>query len=424
MVAPVEWMRTTYRREYDRNPVFTSFLTILILSFIIFVIAIALTGGDTMYNALIVDHNDTFMDHFNSIMYSYDHPYTKWKVMYPPLITLFYSIMGHFTVPFTDVLPGQTLAFALRDSHMGLMSLLLIVLIIFFILRLIFSKIVKEKGIRKELMFIFAVLLAAPFIFAVERGNSILMALVFCFIFLLGYRSENKIIRYASYIALGCAAGIKLYPAMLLLLILRDRNYKEAGICAAIVAALIFVPFIFTDGNPIMLFDTAFSSVPKKSGVVNIGQLMTRLLSAATDLSQSTVSVISYAVVGLFTLISAIVILFDREMKFWKVVALLSCNLVLGFGVGAQYLFIYMSMPIFLFLSAEREMTRENIFYVICLAATMILIPGVGINSQINIRAIESAFTIILAAALIGEGLMRIYRRRSAERPADTAAGT
>ncbi|MCL2143085.1 MAG: DUF2029 domain-containing protein [Methanomassiliicoccaceae archaeon] len=433
MVTVVDRIGQMYRKEYERNPVFTLFLTILIAFFIVFVIAAVVTGGDSIHMVFLADKRDTFMDHFNSIKYSSDHPYTRFHVIYPPLVTSFYTVLGYLTIPFVDVASIEELAPALRSSQMGIMSFLIITLVTFYALYLIFSRIVREEGIRKELMFLFAVLLAYPFVYALERGNSIIMALVFCLLFILGHKSENKYVRYASYIALGCAAGIKLYPAILWLLILKDRNYREAGICAAIVAVLVFVPFVFTDGSPLIFFDKVFSYASANPGFTNLNQIITGIFGEWLGLSEGGVSVISYAVIGTFTLLSFIVILFDKEMKFWKVLALIGCNLVLGLGIGAQYQIIYMTPAILYFLASEKNMTRENLFYVVCFAMTMVLIPGlaapwlsaaIGVEAYPSavIGAVESFFVIVIAIALLREGIVRIYRGRSAAHGAEATA--
>ena len=378
MVWAVDALKNAYRKEYEKNPVFTLFLTILIAFFIIFVIAAILTNGDTARNMLIYDPDNTFMDFFNSIMYSSDRPYTYWSVMYPPLVTVMYAVLGRFMIPFVDVPPGVELSFALRYTQMGMMTFFIITILTFFVLHWIFRKIVKNEDWRTELLFLL-MMLSFPFIFAFERGNSIILTLVFCFIFLLGYRSENKYVRYASYFALGCAAGFKIYPVILSLLILREGRYKEAGICLAVMAALLLVPFVFTDGTPLIYLDTIFTYSGTFVGVTNINQITTGVLHFILGVSESTTSIVSYMILGIFTILSFIVILFDKEMKFWKVVALIACNLVLGFGVGYQYQMVYMAMPILFFIAAEKEMTSENKIYAICFAMMMVLIPGVMI---------------------------------------------
>jgi len=420
----IDGLKSAYRKEYERNPVLTLFLTILIVFFIIFVIAAILTNGNTVKLMFVYDPNDTFMDYFNSIMYSSDRPYTYWLVVYPPLITVMYAVIGRFMIPFVDVLPGEKLSFALRYTQMGMMSFFLISILTFFLLHWIFRKIVKNADWRTELLFLL-MMLSFPFMYALERGNSIILTLVFCFMFLLGYKSENKFIRYASYVALGCAAGFKLYPAILFLLILRERRYKEAGICVAIVATLLLMPFIFTDGTPLIYLDTLFTYSGTFVGVTNINQIVTEILQFLLGVSEKVTSIVSNAILGIFTVLSLIVILFDKEMKFWKVLALIGCNLILGFGVGCQYQLVYMAMPILYFLAAEKEMTKENKTYAICFAMMMVLIPGVmiegdfftglitgGIHPSWIIGAFETALVIVVAIMLLREGIGRLYRKR------------
>jgi hypothetical protein len=339
---------------------------------------------------------------------------------------VFYALIGKFVMPHVDIPPGTPLheqIVLVRDTQMGLITFVIITLLVFYLLYLIFSRIIKEKGVRKELMFLFLVLLGYPFVYAVERGNNIILALVFCFLFLLGYRSENRFIRYASYIALACAAGLKIYPAIFGLLILRERRYREAAVCVAIAAVIMLVPFLLTDGNPLILFENIFYWADMSLGFTNISQITIGLLHEMLGIPEGTASLIRYALLGIFTVLSFIVILFDRGMKYWKVIALIGCNLVLGFGLGVQYQIIYMLPAMLYFMASEREMTKENLFYTICFAMMMVLIPGVEIAlfsdiigtlayPSAVIGAMESAFVIVVAAALLREGLGRLYRDR------------
>ncbi|MDR2866976.1 MAG: hypothetical protein LBV13_06235 [Methanomassiliicoccaceae archaeon] len=429
MVAIVDRAVSAYRKEYEENPVLTLFLTIIISFFIMFVVSVVLTGGDTAVKILFSGlhqtglSDDRLMDFFNSIMHSSDHPYTQHQVIYPPLATTFYTVIGHFIIPYADALPGPMYALGLRDSQMGMMVFSVITLLTFYALYLIFSKALKHRGARKNLVFPFVILLGYPFIYALERGNNIILALIFCFLFLLGYGSENKFIRYASYVALGIAAGFKIYPAILMLLIARDRKrtgrryaYKETGICISVVMLLMFVPFIFTDGTPLIFIENVLYYTGSNLGFTNINQIIMGTFQEYLGWPGDIVSAISYTVIGAFTLLSVIVILFDTEMKFWKVIALLSCNLILGLGAGAQYQIIYMAMPILFFLAAEKEMTRENLFYTLCFAMTVVLIPGIyvaRIHPPIAYGAIvETVFVIAVTIMLLREGLLRICRNR------------
>jgi hypothetical protein len=321
----------------------------------------------------------------------------------------------------------------LRDSQMGMVSFVLITVLTFYVLRLVFSKIMKDMDIRKELMFLFLMVLSYPFIYALERGNNIIIALIFCFVFIIGHRSENRFIRYASYIALGCAAGFKLYPAILALLLLRERRYRETAICASIVAALVFIPFIFTDGDPMILFDNVFTYAGSSLGFTNISNITMGVLHEFLGVSHGTASIINYTILGLFTVLSFIVILFDKEMKFWKVLALLGCNLILGLGLGVQYQIIYLTPAILYFLVSEKEMTKNNLFYLVCFAMTMVLIPGIEIAGSVATSAgefgfypaaviggMETVFAVFIAIAILREGIVRLYRKHSGSRVRNT----
>jgi hypothetical protein len=193
------------------------------------------------------------------------------------------------------------------------------------------------------------------------------------------------------------------------------------------VAVLLLVPFVFTDGTPMIYLDTLFTHSGTFVGVTNINQITTGFLHLFLGIPATVASIVSYVILGLFTLLSVIVILFDKEMKFWKIIALISCNLILGFGIGYQYQMVYMAMPILYFLAAEREMTRENKFYVICFAMTMALIPGffvAGFHPSWVVGAIETPFVIIIAIALLREGIGRIRRNRrgAVEQTSDASA--
>ena len=63
--------------------------------------------------------------------------------MYPPLMTVFYAILGHFIIPYVSVAPGQLDDFAIRDSQLGIMSFVILTLLTFYALYLVFSRIMK-----------------------------------------------------------------------------------------------------------------------------------------------------------------------------------------------------------------------------------------------------------------------------------------
>lgn len=88
-----------------------------IVNIIFFFILAYLSRGHSFTSIFISDQNDIFMDFFNSIHDS-DHPYDR-KVIYPPLINVFYMIIGRIF----DFKMFSTLE--IRDSRLGIMMQML-----------------------------------------------------------------------------------------------------------------------------------------------------------------------------------------------------------------------------------------------------------------------------------------------------------
>lgn len=96
-----------------------------------------------------------------------------------------------------------------------------------------------------------------PVLFNVERGNPIGIAAACCGFFLAGYRSERKGVRIAAALALSVAACLKISPALLGALYLRERDWRSVLWCAVFSSVLFFVPWIFVQDSfaaiPVML---------------------------------------------------------------------------------------------------------------------------------------------------------------------------
>ena len=94
-----------------------------------------------------------------------------------------------------------------------------------------------------------ALALSAPALFAFERGNIILLCCVLCIWFLLGYRSQRPVIRELALLALAIAAALKIFPALLGLLLIRERAWKDAFRLILYGIAAVFLPFFCVEGG-------------------------------------------------------------------------------------------------------------------------------------------------------------------------------
>ena len=273
-----------------------------------------------------------------------------------------------------------------------------------------------DSGIKE---FLILLLVASyPFLYVIERGNVILITMFFCFVFVYGYRSENKTIRYLSYLALAIAAGFKIYPLFLGILIIREARYKEAILCCVLGACMLFLPFLLTDGSPLILLNSIFNylDIEVPFGFININQFMLTIL--LPFLSNFTINIISLVIVVIMYVVTFAIVFFDREIEFWKLLTLICCCMILGPGVGTPYLFIYLVMPLIFFLNDKGSMSKSKIFYLLSFIMIFALLPGFVSRWEdyisIGISSFKALFVMLLMFAVVVDRILYFKRKRSA----------
>lgn len=403
------------RAEYERNQVLTTFIILMSVAAFVFLIIGLLTGGKTIWGMLYP--GDVFMDYYNSVMYSLDDPYgQQYKVIYPPFATAFYWLIGKITVPFIDptvegfgTFTDEPLSFVLRSSDVGLMSYLIVAVLTLFLLRTMIDANIQDKAGVWRARIIAALLLAStPFLYALQRGNCIILAVALILVFLYGYRSENRMLQLLSIVSLGCAAGLKLYPALFAMLLIRDRRWGDTLICAVIGAIITVGPILITGGDIGSWIGNMFSYSNSSSGgegIVNLQDIVYNLIPAGAARG-----IISILVIAAFTIASIVIVIFDKDMAYWKLMMLLAGNLMLGPGIGSFYMTTYLLIPLVYFLKSETILNRTNLVFTICFVIVFGLIPTLldYISALMTIRTI---FLLIIVLYLMYEGAKHLTKR-------------
>jgi|GEM_PF-987351 len=310
----------------------------------------------------------TQMDFFNSIHDS-DHPYDR-KVIYPPLINVFYMIIGRIF----DFKMFSTLE--IRDSRLGIMMQMLYHGILFIALynRLISMRQNICNNVRENRIIYTIMLFSLPMLFTIERGNSVFLCLLSLLYFVEYYKSDKKSNRYKSYIALAIAGSIKIIPFIFGALLFRTVRKKEI-IHAGLICSVVFMaPFIVTHGGPIqmvknIMFTTnLFQSGEVRDGIFkfmgygafvnisNIYQFIDRIFEV--DIS-GIGAVINKVLLGITLLICSIS---TKITEFYKV-TLLSLILLLFVGISAIYNLIYLFIPLILLINEYDYGKTSNINY-------------------------------------------------------------
>ena len=329
-------------------------------------LAIFLTHGEAIKTVLFADINDTFMDFYNSIQYGFK-PYSK-QVIYPPLINIFYGLLGKFVnIGFGD----RTL---LRTTQAGLFVYTIYLFIVYIPLITLLLK-VKKGNIQEKLIFTFSILLSLPFLYALERANSVVLALIFMLIYIRGYQSSDKIKKFGSFISLGIAASIKISPALLGFLLVKERRWKDACVCAGIGILIFMLPFIFTDGNLFILLKNIAKTTAEFQGfavdnngftliigqgvyvnILNTGKFLTRYLNFDLTSLANVVNVLVF-ILGLCF------VCLNKTMERWRATGILCGIMILCTGFSVIYNLIYITIPLVLFFDEHNFKGKFDLFY-------------------------------------------------------------
>lgn len=219
-----------------------------ILSFLIFAF---INGNRSTFDWIVMQHKSdyTFADHFYHIYYGSDlsKTYNSYDVdpCFPPLIYLLYHYMYR-------ILPVDHMEKLVDVEFYP--YYLFIYMVYASVLIVLFSYAVQafnqgNKNTFKNMLLTLIAVLSVPFgASALERGNSVFLTLIVLIFALIFKDSENKYLRELALILIAIAANIKLYPAILGLLYLKERRFKEAFRAVIYGVVLFLFPFVFFNG--------------------------------------------------------------------------------------------------------------------------------------------------------------------------------
>lgn len=390
--------------DFKSNPILLIFIAVMILNFALVIFAGVMTRG-LFIRSIFFYLDDSFMDFFNSIQYGRD-PYGK-GVIYPPLMGLLYGIVGFFVMPFLNTGGAP----ALRLTPVGAMSFFMITTVFL----LIGFKLIEKKSDRSKLSFVYCAILlfSYPVLMVVERGNNILYAAVFLGLFLSYYNSNEKWCRYLSYLFLGVSIGIKLFPAIFLLLVFKNREKKELFFAILICTFLLIAPAILLEGSIFSWFVNLSTFSGQEA--INVNYDLSGFLNYLSIMFHLNFDVVAVGFILRLIVVSivALVILFIKNVQSWKLIGLLSLTLLLCGSVSRCYTFIYLLIPLTMFLFSNPKLSILNVWYICLFLIFFVLLDGtaslvpyantfVWLTADYPLRAFAS---ILLLFTLLGDCL-------------------
>jgi len=370
---------------------------------------------DTLITRAIfwLDSNDVFMDFLNpmqSVMnsdYSQTGHYTDIGGTYPPVARSIMWLMAH-------MLPIDVQLYGASRLRIGYGTTLVFFILVACVLILLFAyrKMGKEK---LPLLALFAVL-CSPMLYLVERGNILIVSLVFSALFILGYRSENNLIRHLSYVCLGIAAAIKIYPVVLGLLVVREKKWKHTVQCVAYGAAFCIIPFFIIGGIPeIMLYirnvTTSFGkneamSNPWLLNYVNIwtewGEIFADNAVIGRSIGKATLYIIT-ALLGVSMLCSK---------QWWKAIAAGMLIIVLFPGFTSYYCAAFFAIPMMCFAVHQHKSKINYVYaviFILLLAPLQFVCGALGVT-QAAYWTFVGSIGVLFAYFLVGDCMVNLVR--------------
>lgn len=191
------------------------------------------------------DSGDVFMDFFNvnAFVENMD-PYIGEGSSYPPFVLILAKLFNYLAF-------YENGGRAARASFAGVLSLILFFFLFFVPVYFLMRKVFRERGFSDAVMRLtfVAFLFTAPFLYAVTRANYIFFSLLFSIIFFVYYKDDRNWVRELAYVSLAVSVGIKLYPAVFALILVKERRWGDFLRVVLYCVCLVVLPFFAFEGG-------------------------------------------------------------------------------------------------------------------------------------------------------------------------------
>lgn len=324
------------------------------------------------------------MDFFNVNAFVEDmDPYVGCGSSYPPLVLLIAKLFN-FISYYGAGGRGARLTFA------GIIALIIFWVSFFVPAYFLMKKVFVREGksaFSAKLMFC-ACLLTAPFLYAFSRGNYIFYALLFSAIFFVYYKHENPIVRELAYVSLAVSVGIKLYPAVFALILIKDRNWGAFFRVVLYCVCLVVLPFFAFEGGffiNLKYFITnlnIFSTQPYRfsyngeiftnfySYGVSVQNFVRMIYCKATGTSMLDVGADINFIGLVFTFLFVLMLVFSAmtTKSKWKHVCAMALLQALFPDPSYVYSMIFLFIPMVMFVLDKEKKTGKDVLYMLLFA--------------------------------------------------------
>lgn len=228
------------------------------------------------------------------------------------------------------------------------------------------------------------VCLTYPVVFAISRGNYELLIFIFLFLFLKSFEKKNY---WVSVLYLSMAVAMKAFPAIFLVLFIKEKRFKEAFAVLVVAATLTLASYASFTGSVVHNFRVNMENLQAYNagwaigmhglafgGNSLFGTLRILIGFLRPEHFYETVQGIMtiYSLVSLITFGFIAIYIWVIEKSFWKCVALIVFSMNLLPHVSADYKLIHIFFPMLLFFQSAEKNKGDLLFSILF---SLLLIP-------------------------------------------------
>lgn len=310
----------------------------------------------------IYDKSDTFMDLFNVLHWTYDDGrYTDWGSVYPPLNFLVLKLVN---LVFAGSGYGDP-ALMRENSQWVIVGFCLVYLAIPAIL--FKTKSWQDFPVIEKVLIYFAIVLSAPMLFTLERGNLIVLSPILLALAL------SKIGMSRS-LCIALLINIKPYFALLMIYYIARQNWRGFAACAVLSGLIFSISGLALDNHFLVFLENIFD-FSQEDGLFSLREVMALPSSisafsyvlknpdgamvASGFLSPESIAIIAYIIEvtkwGVLAISLAILFVRSRLMRDAEALSLLVVSISnLGIWVGGYTFILYIALiPVFIKMRAK-----------------------------------------------------------------------
>ena len=221
---------------------------------------------------------------------------------------------------------------------------------------------------------------SAPYIYEYQRGNVLIIVVPLMCIFMFYYDSERLSVRVLASLALAVAAGFKMYPAILGMILLTERRWKQAimsiimGLAVLILPAFYFQGFSTLRQIAIALFSTTQEMTERGVGhqvsLINLARMINQAFGCSLNERAF-----------MFIMVVLMIVTYFLAKEKWQKAAVLCAAMVTWPSISFQYTMILMTLPLVMFFKDRKIANRWDMLYVFLFAFCFMVIPFGGQNA-------------------------------------------